>query len=560
VYQDIDDGIYRGTRMFLVATAPLYGEHVNVSPKGLDTLRILDPWKIASLDYVGSGAETIAHVRENELAMLPSIRKIERVHPSKRTLRSALATVFILAVGCAREPALVARQPNGSRSVILHNVRVFDAPHAQLLEGLRDVVVREGWIETITSPAPAGTAAGLPEIDGHGGVLLPGLVDAHTHTSASAYPPWRVTLPDVVENLSAFLYAGVTTVLDLGSLSPDVFRERERVAKGEHLGPRMFAAGPIFTAPGGHPVEMLRTWLPWYLRWYVVPRATREVATAEDARRAVAALLPERPDILKVAIDAGPGNVPLLSQETVAAVTAAGHAAGLRTITHIGSSAEAIAAVRGGSDALAHAAWREEFSDEAVGVISSAHVPVVVTLAVFDLAGAPRTRVSEFLPIEREVAGRGIIDALLAPPPALDHDTAAVFRAAADAYEARRHNVTRLRAAGVAILVGSDACNPGDLPGAGLHLELAKLVAAGLTPGEALRAATWENARFLAGDQADFGEITVGKRADLVLVAGDPTAVIGDLGKITHVLLGGAVLERHSARGSNLAEEAKSFL
>src|SRR5205814_569506 len=234
--------------------------------------------------------------------------------------------------------------------------------------------------------------------------------------------------------------------LDLGSLSPAVFRERERLAAGARLGPHLYAAGPIFTAPGGHPAEVLRAWLPWYLRGYVLARATREVATPDEARRAVAALLPERPDVLKLAIDAGASDVPRLTPETIAAIAAAGHAARVRSIAHIGSSAEAVDAVRAGVDALA----------------------------------------------------------------------------------------------------GSDACNAGDFPGAGLHLELAKLVEAGLTPGEALRAATWENARFLAGESADFGEIAVGKRADLVLVAGDPTARIGDLGKITHVVLGGTVLERRA--------------
>ena len=59
-----------------------------------------------------------------------------------------------------------------------------------------------------------------------------------------------------------------------------------------------------------------------------------------------------------------------------------------------------------------------------------------------------------------------------------------------------------------------------------------------------VRVATSENAHFLAGDAADFGEIAVGKRADLVLVAGDPMARIEDLGRITHVLLGGTVLVR----------------
>jgi len=456
----------------------------------------------------------------------------------------AVAIFSVLAAACAREAPLVSRSPGAPRSVVVRNVRVFDAPRATLAEGLRDVLVRDGRIDAVGPPGLP--ARDIPEIDGRGGTLLPGLVDVHTHTGSSSYPPWRVVFPDVAENLAAFLYAGVTTVLDLGNLTPEVFRERSRVATGAHLGPRLYAAGPVFTAPGGHPAEVLRAWLPWYLRWYVLPRATREVAAPEDARRAIEALLPERPDVLKLAIDAGTGKVPCLARETIAAITAAGHAAGVRSIAHIGSSTEAIDAVRGGVDALAHAPWREELSREAVQVIAAARVPVVVTLAVWDLAGTPRSRASDFLPIEREVARADLVAALLAPAPALDEATGAFVRAAAAAHDARRANVAKLRAAGVPVLAGSDACNPGDLPGAGLHLELAKLVEAGLTPGEALRAATWENARFLAGEGADFGEIAVGKRADLVLVDGDPVARIGDLGKIAQVVLDGTVLERRT--------------
>jgi imidazolonepropionase-like amidohydrolase len=166
-----------------------------------------------------------------------------------------------------------------------------------------------------------------------------------------------------------------------------------------------------------------------------------------------------------------------------------------------------------------------------------------------DGRGGPRTRIEEFLPIERAVARADVLGALLAPGPTPDATTAAFMRAAAAAHDARRRNVAKLRAAGVVVLPGSDACNPGNFPGAGLHLELAKLVEAGLTPAEALRAATWENARFLAGDSADFGEIAVGKRADLLLVAGDPTTTVGDLARITAVVLDGTVLERRRRPG-----------
>src|SRR5262249_17554991 len=310
----------------------------------------------------------------------------------RAVVRRAIFITLLSLTSCTREPPLVSRSPTASRALVVRNVRVFDAPRAAVLDGPRDVVVRDGRIAAIAEPGIA--APGLTELDGRGATLLPGLVDVHTHVASAPNPPGQVgALPDPKANLAAFLYAGVTTVLDLGNLAPAVFRERDRVASGAELGPRLYAAGPVFTAPGGHPAEVLRAWLPWYLRWYVVPRATREVATPADGRDAVAALLPERPDVLKLAIDAGArGDGPRPPVETIAAITAAGHAAGVRSIAHIGSSSEAVDAVRGDVDALAHAPWREELTDAAVAAIAAARVPVVPTIAVWDLGGEPRTR------------------------------------------------------------------------------------------------------------------------------------------------------------------------
>jgi imidazolonepropionase-like amidohydrolase len=455
-----------------------------------------------------------------------------------------LLALLALAVACGKEPPLVSRPSSAPAGLVLRNVRIFDAPHAKVESGQWDVVLRDGRIATIARPGVA--AAGLVEIDGAGGTLLPGLVDVHAHVGSSSGPPSEATkLPDLQGNLAAFLYAGVTTALDLGALTPAIFATRDAVAKGTTLGPRLYTAGPVFTAPGGHPAEVLRAWLPWYLRWYVLPRATREVATPDEATRAVVDLLPAHPDILKIAVDAGATeDVPAFTLETISAIARAGHAGSVRTIAHIGSSAEALLAVRGGIDALAHEPWRDALSPEAVEAIAAAHVPVVVTLAGWDVASMPRKSVADFLPIEREVASAALVASLLAPQPPPDPAMAAFLRVAAAGHEARRENVAKLRAAGVRVLAGSDACNPGSLPGAGLHREIEKLVDAGMTPAEALRAATWDNARFLAGESADFGEVAEGKRADLVVVAGDPTIQIRDLGRITQVILGGVPLVR----------------
>jgi imidazolonepropionase-like amidohydrolase len=153
--------------------------------------------------------------------------------------------------------------------------------------------------------------------------------------------------------------------------------------------------------------------------------------------------------------------------------------------------------------------------------------------------------------LERDVAKPAVLDALVTAPASWSTGQSAdVLHMLAAAHAARRRNVQKLRAAGITILAGSDAVNLGQFPGAGLHVELDKLVEAGMTPGEALKAATYDNARFLEGATPEAGEVAAGRRADLVLLDGDPTADIAALDRITRVFLGGVELERHPRGGA----------
>src|SRR5438094_8524296 len=102
----------------------------------------------------------------------------------------AIAAVLLVLAACARQPALVSRKAGASHSLVVRNVRVFDAPRAALLEGPRDVVVRDGRIAAIATPGVA--APGQVELDGRGGTLLPGLVDVHTHVGSAPNPPGQV--------------------------------------------------------------------------------------------------------------------------------------------------------------------------------------------------------------------------------------------------------------------------------------------------------------------------------------------------------------------------------
>jgi imidazolonepropionase-like amidohydrolase len=261
----------------------------------------------------------------------------------------------------------------------------------------------------------------------------------------------------------------------------------------------------------------------------------------------------ERPDVLKVAVDRLPPEAPRISLDVIAAITAASHEHGIRAVAHVGRSVDVLDAVRGGVDALAHVIYSEEMSNEAVAAVAAKRIPVIATISVFDSQERfLLDRSPSYLAIEREVASPEVLGALGRPPPSLARETLEpLVRSLIDGHEARRRNVAKLRRAGVTVLAGSDSPNFAHFPGASLHLELRHLVEAGMMPGEALRAATFDNARFLSGAKADYGEISLGSRADLLLVDGDPVADVTALERLRAVFLDGVRLLRRPPAGSH---------
>jgi imidazolonepropionase-like amidohydrolase len=460
--------------------------------------------------------------------------------------RRLAAIGLALTLGCARSAPLVERPPGDPPPTIIRAVAIYDGLAAQRMS-VRDVLIEGGRIARIAPPGTIPRGAGMLQIDGANRTLLPGLIDLHGHVGTGTAPPWVRDWPDPKRNMQAYLYCGVTTVLDPADLAPDAFTRRDAVARGELLGPHIYAAGPMFTVPGGHPVPALRELAPWWLRWYLIPRLTRQVANAAEARAAVDALAPSRPDVIKVAVDAVPLGEPIMDAETLRAVVDEARARGIRTVAHVGTTADALEAADAGVAAWMHGVYKERIPDEAIPRFVAAHIPEVATISVFDSFADLYEQHRETTALERETVPPRILGALVPRPasyrPAPEFD--AFFSLLAATRDARHDNVRRLHAAGVTILAGSDT-QTGIFPGAALHRELAALVAAGLTPVEALRAATGDAARFVANvPDPEFGTIAIGKRADLLLVEGDPTVDIANVSRIANVLLGGAALVRH---------------
>ena len=373
-----------------------------------------------------------------------------------------------------------------------------------------NVTVVGGRIAKIAPGCDA--AQGVEIIDGRGKTLLPGLIDAHVHS-------WGDARRDA-------LRFGVTTELDQFTdwkVLAEARRQRVSLAKTDQAD--LWSAGTLVTAPGGHGTE------------YGMPIPT--LTKPSDAQAFVDARLKEDSDWIKIVRDDGTAygpsmHLPTLSADTVKATIAAAHARHRITVIHIIKREDARQAIADGVDGLAHI-----FADQPADA------------SIVQLALRNKAFVIPTLAVTSTIAGdahgaRLRADPALAPMLGTDQKTAL-----GNGFPGAKHpqflanalaSVRMLHAAGVPILAGTDAGNPGTTHGASLHEELALLVQAGLTPMQALNAATAVPAKTF--DLSDRGRIAPGLRADLVLVDGDPTVNILATRKIVGVWKNGYAIVR----------------
>ena len=348
-------------------------------------------------------------------------------------------------------------------------------------------------------------------IDGTDKTLLPGLIDVHAHVWSGA-------------DLAQAAVFGTTTVLDMGTGNPAALLALRRAAEapGNTLAdPR--TAGYLVTVPDGHGTE------------YGIPVPT--MTEPSEAQAFGDARISEGSDYIKIVYDDGHVvGVPFktLSKAALKAFVDAAHARGKLALVHIGALQDAVDAIEAGADGLEHLFIDASPTAECATVVAAHGAFAVPTLSVLrSITGASTgpgiaadPRCSPYLPT-------AAIDGLWKQFPRLP--TAASYRAAEE-------TVRQLRSAQVPVFVGTDAPNPGTAHGASVHGELRLLVSAGLTPVEALAAATRVPAeRFGLTDR---GRIGVGARADLLLVYGDPTVDVDGTADIAGVWKAGARVER----------------
>jgi imidazolonepropionase-like amidohydrolase len=403
-----------------------------------------------------------------------------------------------------------ARAPAGAQGpdppLLIRNVTVID-PEVGARADL-DVLVVENRIEAV---GPAGALAippGARVLSGAGRYLLPGLWDMHVHLSVAA----ESALP-------LFVAHGVLGVRDMGSDPwPPLRRFRAEALSGGRVGPRIAIAGPILDGPTPS----------WPLRLTV--RNPAEGSAAVDSL-AIAGV-----DLIKVHQQ--------LDRPTYFAIARAARRLGVPFAGHVPPTVTGLEAVRAGQRTLEHLTGIPPIGttafDSTVAALASSRVWVTPTLLVYwilahrdDDAVRHDPRIAVVAPSARafwdfqKTGWSG------------DMTVSAMRQGLA----AMRAGVAALRQGGVRLLVGSDLGFIYTYPGSSVHDELALLVDAGLSPLEAIAAATVNPARAL-GREAELGSVAAGKLADLVLLEANPLDDIRHTRRIAAVVANGRLLDR----------------
>lgn len=411
--------------------------------------------------------------------------------------------------GCrSPRPQVATTGPVSGNSFVIRNVRVFDG---ELVTERANVVVRDGRVVSVGRRAPSGLAS----IEGEGSTLFPGLIDAHAHVGN-------------VATLRNALRLGVTTTLDM--MTQPEFAKSQRPRRDSLVRTDLadlYSVGVPVTSPGGMGTQ------------FGIPLTT--ISGPGEAEAMVRSRLADGSDWVKIMYEPDAKIVSSISFETLKAVVAAAHAQGALTLAHVSSRRGARDVVAAGADGLAHLFSDSVIDASLVKQIVAKGMFVVPTLSNFAaFEGGPQrgalaadARLAPFLTEAQRKA-------LTGPAPGKDFPMAPylVRFTLAPATE----NVRRLHAAGARILAGDDASSNLLAMGAGLHGELELLVRAGLSPREALAAATSGPAR--AFKLRDRGRIVAGARADLVLVKGNPLTDITATRAIVRVFKNGFEVSR----------------
>ena len=423
---------------------------------------------------------------------------------SRRWAVALLGALLLLAGWSSR--ASLAQAP-ATATLALTGARLIDGAGGAAIERAT-LVIREGRVLAVGPMDAVAIPAGAVRVDLAGKTIIPGLINAHAHVNADADSviPARDLL---AAQLLLYSQYGVTTVVSLGDDGMESVKLRDELARATPDRARLYVAGPNLVAP-----------------------------TVEQARQLVDRSADMKVDIIKTRLNGEAGD---MTPEVYRALIEQTHSRGLRVAAHMFSLQDARGLLEAGVDILAHSVRDRDVDAAFIAEIKRRNVGYIPTLtrdlSVFVYESTPQYFSDPFF--LRHIASYRAQMTQLSDP-ALQQRTRNSQQAQAikPALRQASRNLKLLAAGGVAIAMGTDTgASLGRWQGYFEHTELEMMVQAGLSPMQALVAATGNAARVMKLDQA--GILQQGKWADLAVLNANPLADIRNTREIHSVWIAG---------------------
>ena len=385
------------------------------------------------------------------------------------------------------------------------------------------ILVRDGKVVAAGPAASVSVPDGAERVDLKGKTVIPGLINTHGHvtdTKGLESGPQFHTVDNILRQLGLYARYGVTTVFSLGGDSEYGFKIRDQQDDPSLTRARLIPAGP--------------------------PVRTGNPAAARLMTDAIADM---KSTLLKIRVDDELGTVPKMPPMVYQSVIEQAHRRKLRVAAHIYSLEDAKAVVKAGADFIAHSVRDQAVDEEFITLLKDHKVCYCPTL-MRDVSTYVYETAPDFFkdPFFLKEADPDVVKALQDPAKQQEYRDSESAQKYKEAHKVAVANVKRLVDAGVTIAMGTDSGPPARFQGYFEHLELELLVKAGLTPAQALRAATGDAARCM-GLEGTVGTLAPGAWADFVVLDADPLADITNTRRIDSVwIAGNRVLPGHGVR------------
>ncbi|WP_343691127.1 amidohydrolase family protein [Chitinophaga sp.] len=379
-------------------------------------------------------------------------------------------------------------------------------------------------------------ADGATVLDLSGKTIMPAMISAHMHIGTlkdTANKGENYTRDNILRQLKKYADYGVTNVQVMGTDRPMLFHTglRDSSQNGLLPGARLHSAGYGFGVPNGAPPIAMA------MDSVFRPSSVDQVPAEMDS------LTELKPTLVKIWVDDFNKKFPKMDTAIYRVIIKEAHQHHLRVAAHLYYLADARSLVAAGVDIIAHSVRDSVIDDALIKEMLAKHVVYIPTLSLDEYAYIYARR-PEWVndPFFRASLEPGVYEKITSPQYQENLKNAPDYERNVHAFEIALQNVGKLRAAGVLIAMGSDSgATPVRAQGFSEHLELELMVQAGLTPLEAITAATRNGAKVLKIDNA-FGTLASGKCADFIVLDANPAKDIRNTRKIFAVYKAGKLV------------------